>query len=271
MNQPPWPESLPENIPYKEEIQAHLQSGAALLVPRQVDSTSTLLRALARAGAPHGLAVLADAQTAGRGRHGRTFLSPAGGIYLSLLLRPCLALQDAAPMTMAACVAVCRALERHCGLQGGIKWVNDIYYKGRKVCGILTEAAPGPQGNRVEHVVVGVGLNYTAPSGGFPPELADIAGSLYSPGETPPLSRGAMAAAIIDGLMALLPQPKAPDILAEYRRRSIVTGRRVLVLRGPSPRPAQALSILPDGSLQVQYEDGSLEALCSGEVSIRPC
>lgn len=254
----------------RETVLPHLKSRVELLVPPEVGSTNTFLRELALQGAPHGTVALADKQSAGRGRRGRSFLSPEGGIYLSILLRPSLSALQGVRLTIAACVGVCRVLRDVCGLDGGIKWVNDIFIKDKKVCGILTEGAAGLESGLLDYAVVGVGLNYRAPQGGFPPELADIAGSLYGTDAQTPLGRGPMAAALIDGLMEALAHPEDEAILAEYRARSFVPGKRVLVLGKDLHRPALAEAILEDGSLRVRYDDGSTENLFSGEVSILP-
>ena len=248
----------------------HLKREAPLHVFQEVASTNTLLREMALKGAPHGTVVLANQQSGGKGRRGRSFLSPAGGIYLSVLLRPQAPAQEATGITIAACVGVCRAMRDLCGLEGEIKWVNDVFLRGRKVCGILTEAATSLENGMLDYAVVGVGLNFRCPREGFPPALRDIAGSLYGPEEEPPVSRCAMAAGLIDSLLEALEHFDREDILAEYRARSMVTGREVLVLRGEESRPALAQSIQADGSLRVRYRDGSMEDLCSGEVSILP-
>ncbi len=254
----------------KEAVLPYLKSKVDLILPKDVGSTNTLLRELALQGAPHGTVALADKQSAGRGRRGRGFLSPEGGIYLSILLRPELSAAQGVRLTIAACVGVCRAIKAVCGLDGDIKWVNDIFLHGKKICGILTEGGAGLESGLLDYAVVGVGLNYRAPAGGFPPELADIAGSLYSPAEQPPLPRGRMAATLIDSLMEALADPEDEAIMAEYRNRSLAPGKRVLVLREGSQRPALAQAILSDGSLLVRYDDGATEALFSGEVSILP-
>lgn len=253
-----------------EAVLPYLKSQVELHMPREVGSTNTLLRELALKGAPHGAVALADRQSAGRGRRGRSFLSPEGGIYLSVLLRPNLSAEQGVRLTIAACVGVCRAMKAVCGLEGDIKWVNDIFLNGKKVCGILTEGAASLESGQLDYAVVGVGLNYRWPEGGFPGELAPVAGSLYGPGETPPVPRGKMAAALIDSLLDALAYPESEAIIAEYRARSLVQGKRVLVLRGEGSRPALAEAVLADGSLLVRYEDGTAEALFSGEVSILP-
>lgn len=254
----------------RETVLPYITAQVALVTPGAVDSTNNVAKQLAQQGAPHGTVVLSHKQTAGRGRMGRRFESPEGGIYVSILLRPQLPAQEGVRLTLGACVGVCRAMEQADGLQGQIKWVNDVYLEGKKVCGILTEAATSVENGMLEYVIVGVGVNYMEPPEGFPPALKDIAGSLYGPHRAPPLPRNRMAALLIDQLMDCLERPLDADILEEYRQRSLVVGKEVLVLRGESRRPALAEAILADGSLRVRYPDGSREDLCSGEVSIRP-
>ena len=139
------------------------------------DSTNSMLRELARAGAEEGTTLIALRQTAGRGRQGRSFCSPPGGLYLSLLITPA-QLSRPAAITARAGVAAAEAVEAVCGLSCGIKWVNDLVYRERKVCGILAEGLSGlPGGSRV---VLGLGLNVHTPRASFPPELRDTAASL---------------------------------------------------------------------------------------------
>ena len=140
-----------------------------------VGSTNTELMALARQGAAEGTVVLARQQTAGRGRMGRSFQSPAGlGLYGSVLLRS--SPEDAPRIPALAATAVRRAIRRSCGLSCGIKWPNDLVLSGRKVCGILAEALPGPEGSL--WVVVGIGINVCQRREDFLPELRETAASL---------------------------------------------------------------------------------------------
>ena len=147
-----------------------------------------------------------------------------------------------------------------------IKWVNDLYYKGKKVCGILTEAGTDLESGQLEWLVVGIGLNLTATAEDFPPELAAKAGSLY-PGGPAPVSRAALAGAIGRELLALCPDFACLD---EYRARCFVPGHWVTVCTGTETYAAQALSIDDTGRLVVQRESGRTEALRCGEVTIRP-
>ena len=168
-----------------------------------LESTNRTAKLLALEGATHGTLVLAGGQAAGRGRPGRSFASPAGkGVYCSVVLRPPLPAANAQTATIGAAVAVCRAVQMLCGLELAIKWVNDLYYKGKKVCGILTEAGTDLESGQLEWLVVGIGLNLTATADDFPPELAAKAGSLY-PGGPAPVSRAALA-----GGMTAADQPR---------------------------------------------------------------
>ena len=216
---------------------------------------------------PIGTLVLAGQQKAGRGRLGRRFESPAGkGVYCSLLLRPALSAADAQTATIAAAVSVARAVKALCGLELGIKWVNDLYYQGKKVCGILTEAGTDIESGQVEWLVVGIGLNLTSPPADWPEELAPTAGSLF-PGGPSPVSRTALAGAIARELLALCP---AFDCLDEYRARCFVPGHWVTVCTGTETYAAKALAIDEEGRLVIQRENGRQEALRCGEVTTRP-
>ena len=215
----------------------------------------------------HGDIVWAERQTAGRGRLGRSFTSPAGkGVYCSVVLRPPLPAANAQTATIGAAVAVCRAVQMLCGLGLAIKWVNDLYYKGKKVCGILTEAGTDLESGQLEWLVVGIGLNLTATAADWPEELARRAGSLY-PGGPAPVSRAALAGAIARELLALCP---AFDCLDEYRARCFVPGHWVTVCTGTETYAAKALAIDEEGRLVIQRENGRQEALRCGEVTTRP-
>lgn len=239
-----------------------------LVVEQTLVSTNLTAKRLAAEGAPHGTLVVADSQTGGRGRRGRSFASPPGtGLYLSMVLRGALPMQSAVRITSAAAVAVCRAVERVCGKRLSIKWVNDLYTGGKKCCGILTEAAADVESGGVDYLVVGIGVNLFAPRDGWPAELADIAAPVLAPGET--VNRCRLAAAIGDELLALYGALPDTSFLEEYRARNIVPGREILILQNGHSRPAHALDITDDGHLRVRLPDGGEELLSFGEVSIR--
>ena len=232
-----------------------------------LESSNLTAKQLAIGGAPHGTLVLTGHQQAGRGRRGRRFESPAGkGVYCSVLLRPGCSAADAQSATISAAVAVARAVHALCGLELGIKWVNDLYYQGKKVCGILTEAGTDMESGQLEWLVVGIGLNLTTVPADWPEELGRTAGSLF-PGGPAPVSRAALAGAIARELLTLCP---GFDCLDEYRARCFVPGHWVTVCTRTETYAARALAIDDCGCLVVEREGGRREALLHGEVSIRP-
>lgn len=249
----------------RDAILSHLHTvtfGRELQVVDTTASTNTDLRQLAASGAPEGTTLVAVTQTGGRGRRGRSFFSPSGGIYLSVLLRP-RTVTDGGLITSCAAVAAARAIERLCDVEVGIKWVNDLYINGRKVCGILAEGGLTPTGE-TDYVVLGFGIN-VAPCE-MPSELKDIATSLGN--ECAPPSRGALIAALLEEWEALYATLPCRDFLEESRRRSILTGRAVTVVRGEECFPATVLGITDEGHLLVHTDEGE-QTLASGEVSLR--
>lgn len=249
-------------------IRKYLSRDFDVTVSRSVDSTNAVLRLLAEQGAPEGTAVIANAQTSGRGRYGRVFLSPADtGVYLSLLLRP---VRDnprqAVMLTAAAAVALCRAIELAGGGAPQIKWVNDIYLRGKKVCGILTEGAFSLETGAPEYMVVGVGINAYAPKEGFPEELSGKAGALWDRAVAD--GRNKLVAGFLDCFWDLYMAADPAAFLEEYRSRSIVIHRDVLVAAGDTQRKAHTLGIDEECRLLVRFDTGEEAALSYGEVRI---
>lgn len=229
----------------------------------EVTSTNDVCRDLARQGAPAGTVVIAERQTAGRGRRGRRFFSPDGtGLYMSLLLRPDAAAADAVTLTAVTAVGCAQALEGVIGQPVGIKWVNDLYLNGKKICGILTEGALC--GARLDYAVVGIGINLDAPADGFPEELRDIAGAAAAGrGDL----RAAVACAVLGALSPIYAAPCDPAWLAAYRARSVLDGQRVTVTAGDTAYTATALGIDDRYGLRVVRDDGTAAILTSGEAS----
>lgn len=236
-----------------------------------IDSTNTALKALAAEGAPEGLVLAAGQQTRGRGRMGRSFYSPEGtGIYMSLLLRPTVPAAEATRITACAAVAVAETVEALTGRSAQIKWVNDVLLDGKKVCGILTEASLDCESGLMNHVIVGIGVNALAPAGGFPEELQDIAGAVFTERSLPQL-RCQLVAGILDRLWALCRALPERDPYEQYRARSLVLGQNVdLLSPGKEPEPARVLDLERDYALRVELADGSQRRVQTGEVSIRP-
>lgn len=232
-----------------------------------VGSTNDLLKTMARQGAPHGTVVIADRQTGGHGRMGRSFQSPGGmGVYLSILLRPECAPGELMHLTCAAAVAMCNAAESVSGLRPGIKWTNDLVCGKRKLGGILTELGLSPRG-KVDYAIIGVGINCTQQEQDFLPEIRSIAGSLaMATGEN--IAPSKLAAAMMDAF-AHLNLWEREGLLRQYRADCITLGKEVSLVRGEEVRYGTALDIDPDGALIVRFADGHLEAVNSGEISVR--
>ncbi len=245
----------------KTKIKNQLQRDCRLEVVSIIDSTNRALKDMANQGAPEGTILMAEEQTAGRGRMGRSFFSPAGsGLYFSLLLRP--QKGDPLQITVAAGVAVARAVEKVLGLELKIKWVNDLYKEDKKVCGILAEGASGEEG--LAWCVLGIGLNVYAPRQGFG-ELDTIAGALLD-GKPDDEIRASLTACILNEFFALYEGKGA--YLEEYRRRSYLDGKTVTVLQGETRFPAKVVGIGDQAELLVE-KDGTVLALQSGEVQVK--
>lgn len=250
-------------------IRSHLgdwANGVAIEVYPEIDSTNSEAKRRARAGDRTPTLILAEQQSGGRGRLGRSFFSPVGaGIYMTYLWHPDTAAIDAVSVTTAAAVAVMRALSALSSVEEaslGIKWVNDIYLSGKKVCGILTEAVTDPSSGRVTSALVGIGINVRPTA--FPPELADIATCLG--GE---IDRNALVSDVLREFLRILRDPVPYAHMAYYREHSLVIGKRVNTICADVSVPGTVLDIDSTGGLVVERTDGSIETVHSGEVSLR--
>ena len=235
-----------------------------------VDSTNSYLKREALLGAPDRTVAAASAQTAGRGRVGRTFQSPAGrGVYLSVLLRPRVPAEALLSATGMAAVAVSRAVERAAGVRPLIKWTNDLVLNGRKLCGILTELAVEGETGMTQSLVIGAGVNVSHTPEDFGPEVAQMATSLAQEGFA--ASRAQLAAAMIEELRNLsdaLGGDVSPWVEA-YRRDCVTLGRPVRLLWSDRQEQGHALDIDDQFGLIVRLPDGSETTIRTGEVSVR--
>ena len=237
-------------------------------VLEQTDSTNNEIKRLAAAGAPEGTCVVALRQTAGRGRRGRSFLSPEGGLYMSVLLRPALRPEALMPLTAMTAVAAMRAVEQARGLRPGIKWTNDLVVGRRKLCGILTELSIEAESQAVDYVVIGIGINCSPTQ--FPPELAEHVTDLQTQTGRA-TDRSLLAAKLLTGLYELeqaLPEGK-DAWLRVFSENCVTLGQAVSVVRGDQVRHGHADGIDENAALRVRYDDGSCETVSSGEVSVR--
>ncbi len=230
-----------------------------LYLHASLDSTNTEAKRLLASGAKTPFVVVADRQTGGRGRMGRSFYSPAAtGAYFSLVYTPTVPLDHAVTVTSAAAVAVMEAVREVCGLQTEIKWVNDLYYQKRKVCGILCESVRDASGL---HIIVGIGVNLSTEI--FPDELAEKAGSLGTVTD-----RAELIASVWEHLLPHLEQPQPHLWLEAYRRHSCVLGRNIEWTEGDRMHRGIALSIDARGGLEVRDLTGTVQVLRTGEISV---
>ena len=258
----------------KEKIIQNLRESCpgqdSLLWFPSIDSTNTRARELARQGAAHGTVLIADHQTGGRGRRGRSFHSPAGvGVYMSVILRPHCMPQEIMHLTCATAVAMCDAVEAAAGFRPGIKWTNDLVCGKRKIAGILTELGFDNSGN-ADFAVIGVGINCLQQESDFPEEIRGIAGSLASVCGRK-IDRAVVAAAMMDALyrMDLNLLSGKQDTLRHYRSSCITLGKEISFVRGDEIRHGTALDIDDKGALIVRFPDNTFETVNSGEVSVR--
>lgn len=233
----------------------------SLCVFDEIDSTNSEAKRMAVEERSTPALIVAAAQSAGRGRMGRSFYSPAEtGAYFSILFDAEQSMETTLSITGAASVAVMRAIRKLCGKQTAIKWVNDLYLNGKKVCGILTEAVSGL--TDLPKVILGIGVNLSTEV--FPPELSQKAGSL---GESA-LSREALIAEVVRELWPYLQNPTDQSWLEDYRIHSCVIGKEIRWSVGESAYTGRAVGIDGRGALEVRLSDGSTEFLRTGEISI---
>lgn len=232
-------------------------------------STNAIVREKAGAGKSEGYIVLANEQTEGRGRLKRSFFSPKDtGIYMSLLLRPenCSAEQAVRITTMAA-VVMCEAIEAVSDEKAGIKWVNDIFIRGKKVCGILTEGAFNLENGLLDYAVLGIGINIYPPKDGFPEEIGHIAGTVFQESQCDAKNR--LVSEFLNRFYDYYSAEDHRSYVEKYRDRSLVIGREVTLISHQSSRSALVLGIDDECHLLVRYPDGTEDHYSSGEISLR--
>lgn len=232
---------------------------------KEINSTNTRAKELAAAG-KRNICVTADYQTGGRGRMGRQFFSPEGsGLYFSLLISPTVKGEDGALLTTFAAVAVAEVLEELTGGETAIKWVNDVYMNGKKICGILTEGSVDYETGRFAYAVIGIGINLGKTA--FPEELASIASDVER--ETGvSLSRDTVLQTLLAKFDRMEEALETGAFMETYRKKCFVLGREVTVLRGTERFAAKVLDVNFRGELVVEA-NGQTMILPSGEVSVR--
>ena len=234
-----------------------------ITIEETVTSTNTVLKAMAEQGEKEGKILIAREQTAGKGRLGRSFYSPKNsGLYISILLRPRFSARDALYITTSAAAAVSEAIDLVAGVKTEIKWVNDIYYKGKKLCGILTEASIDFESGGLHYAVLGIGINVTEMT--VPDELSDIAVSL---GADKALF-AKLSAEIIKRFFGYYDNIGELRFLPEYRRRSFLIGKRITFTDNEGEKTAEVLDVDEKVRLVVREDNGNIIKLSSGEVNL---
>ena len=251
-----------------------------IIIYHSLESTNTTAKELAISGAKHGTVVIADFQTAGKGRYGRNFHSPPGcGVYMSFILHPeKLKFENPTLATALAAISVCEAVETVSEKTPGIKWVNDIYLDKKKICGILTEAVTDFESGSMQWIVVGIGINFKAHLDNFPEDLRQIASSVFPdgncfvknhPGGNQTVTRNQLASEVVNRMLTYGSQYSKGEILTKYKNRLMMLGQKILVTGAQETYDAVAIDIDDNGQLIVKKENGEIRTLFSGEISIR--
>jgi BirA family biotin operon repressor/biotin-[acetyl-CoA-carboxylase] ligase len=242
-------------------VKSKLANDIEVIYYPTIDSTNTQAKRLINEGKNDTMLLIADEQTAGRGRQGKSFYSPAlTGIYMTLVTHPMTALQNAVTATTAAAVAVCKAVEKLTDKKPKIKWVNDVYLSGKKICGILTEAVTDFETQTVTSVVIGIGMNIKTVD--FPDSVENA--SCLSAN----VKRADLIAAITDELIKIN-SSNYSDFISYYRTHSMIIGEKINFIKNDMVTPATAVAIDEVGGLVVELENGETITLRSGEISIR--
>lgn len=267
-----WNETENHDCLSEEKIKEYIRNkypDAKVCVLEETDSTNDEVKRRGYGGAKEKLVVLAEKQSGGKGRMGRSFYSPCSkGIYMSMLFRPKKEqTEDVVLITAAASVAVCRALKKTMRKEPEIKWVNDIYLDNKKVCGILTEAVTSPEDGSIGMVILGIGINCEEPEEGFPEEIREIAGAICEKGEY--CDRNRLAASVFNEVQSLYDELAERTFLDEYRSYSLVIGKKVRFTSKEQWREGTAIDMDDNGGLIVEMEDGSRQALRTGEITLR--
>lgn len=250
-------------------------------VKKSVDSTNNVLKLFASNTLNNKTPkiCISEEQTAGKGRRGRSFYSPKDtGIYISFLLYPNIPISEAAMYTTIAATAEAIAIEKVSGFPVDIKWVNDIWMRGKKVSGILTEASASIEDGSLEYVVVGIGINLYEPKGGFPEEIKHVAGSVYTSNEPIENLRNKIASELIIQFMKYYEAGlNDSSFLGDYEKRCFVIGKDVKLISpdhesytpdGLSP-VVHVLGINNKCHLHVRFSDGHEDFLSGGEISVQ--
>ena len=253
-------ENIVNNLNYKDFYSVD--------VADTISSTNDEMKSKAQKGEKEGSVLVALSQTGGKGRLGRSFFSPQNtGLYMSVILNPDLKPSDAVLITTAAAVATSKAIDEVSGKTSGIKWVNDIYIEGKKVCGILTEAGFNQSYDKLDYAVLGIGVNVYAPQGGFPEDIKNIADAVFPHVQND--KRSILCAKILDNFYDIYKKLPSKDFVKEYISRSCVIGKEIKIISKGTETDAKCIGIDEKCHLLAEYADGKKDTLSTGEISIK--
>lgn len=248
-------------------IKKHLLSDSILTFEIHDSITSTNILMREKTANDEGYIIVSKEQTQGIGRLNRNFFSPKNtGIYFSLLLKPNIDASETINITTMAAVAVCKAIVEISNKTPQIKWVNDIYLDGKKVCGILTQGSFSMENNTTEYVILGIGINVYEPKDGFPKEIIHSAGFLFTNQEDN--IKNKLVALVVNHFFDMYKNMNQKEIAALYKHYSFVVGKQVMVHTSNGSVSAKVLDINEKCNLIVQFDNGNTDVLSSGEISI---
>lgn len=261
-------------IPHKSntlsliEIKKNLKYNNDIILKDSVFSTNSEGKNYLVNNPEHGTVIIANEQTNGRGRKGRSFFSPKNtGIYMSIILKPkTLLLENSFKITIATAVAISNAIDEICNKDTQIKWVNDIFLNNKKICGILTEAITDFESGSIENIVLGIGVNFNTLN--FPEDLSHTAGSIFLEDITP-INRNQLISKIINNLMDIIENLDDSEIIKIYRNKSFLIGRDIIYYEKNSPIQGIVVDIDDNGHLIVQDSNKIIKILKSGEVNFK--
>jgi BirA family biotin operon repressor/biotin-[acetyl-CoA-carboxylase] ligase len=261
--------SVPDAL-RRDDIRTGLKTrtiGRELYLYAEAGSTNTLAMEMAAKGVPEGTTLIAEVQTGGKGRLGRTWISPKGNLHLSVVLRPDLPTHKAPLITLMGAVTVARAIRTAYNIPAAIKWPNDILVAGRKVCGLLTEMSA--EQDRIRHIVLGIGVNVNMPLADLPPDVRESATTLAAAAGKS-IDRTVLLRQILRELeqryTAFL--KSEDDVLREWKALNMTIGSRVAVSGFREILEGIAQGIDPEGRLIIRQDDGTTHAVAAGDVTI---
>ena len=254
------------NEQLKLSIEKKLKKNYSIYIFDELKSTNTTLKEMADLGAKEGTIIIAHKQTEGRGTQGRKFYSPLNGLYLSMLIRPQVDIKKCLYLTVSTAVAVVSAIKKVLGIKCGIKWVNDIIYKDKKVGGILTEGGYENSSNSLKYAVVGIGLNLSKPKEGFSQDIVNIASELVET-DISNTVYCELVAEIINKAYNLYKNLNKTNFIKKYQRYSVLNKKEIKYIKNGEIHFGKVLGTSKDANLIIK-ENGEKIKLCAGEVSL---